>query len=66
MNCTLDEGIEAAVIRADLDTHIAAESLLGALRGINRYCRDHTTPERAVEAIVVLFLEGCSRHANKT
>jgi hypothetical protein len=47
-------------LRADLDTRIAAEALLGMLRGINRYCRDYTTPEGAVPLLVGMFIDGCS------
>jgi len=56
----LVEGIQSVALRPDLDTRIVAESLLGMLRGINRYCRDYTTPELASEAVVSLFLDGCS------
>jgi AcrR family transcriptional regulator len=56
----LSEGIAHGALRADLDTRIAAEALLGMLRGINRYCRDYTTPEGAVPLLVGMFIDGCS------
>jgi len=55
----LAEGIEHGEVRADLDTRIVAESLLGMLRGIIRYCQDYTTPEKAADAVVSVFLVGC-------
>ena len=56
----LSEGIERGEVRADLNTRIIAESLLGMLRGIIRYCQDYTTPEKAADAVVSVFLEGCA------
>lgn len=56
----LEEGAKHGAIRADIDTRIAAESLLGMLRGINRYSREYTTPERAVETVTSIFLGGCA------
>ncbi len=54
----LDEGIRRGAIKQDLDTQIAAESILGMMRGINRYCRDYTTPDRAVKVVTSIFLSG--------
>jgi AcrR family transcriptional regulator len=56
----LAEGARRGFIRKDLDTRLAAESLLGMIRGINRYCRKLTTPEKAADSIVTVFLEGCA------
>ncbi len=53
------EGIEAGSLRTGLDTRIVAESLLGMLRGINRYCREYATPESATDAVLSIFLDGC-------
>jgi len=39
---------------------MAAESLLGMMRGINRYAREYTIPERAVEIVTSIFLDGCA------
>ena len=55
----LDDGIKRGALRADLDTRIVAESLLGMLRGINRYCRDYTTPHLATDAVLSVFIDGC-------
>lgn len=57
----LNEGMKSGALRGGLDTRIIAESLLGMLRGINRYCREYTTPERATAAVLSLFLDGCAR-----
>jgi AcrR family transcriptional regulator len=57
----LQHGIENGSLRAHLDTRIAAESLLGMLRGINRYCRDYTTPEEAAPMVVGIFMDGCGQ-----
>jgi len=55
----LDEGVKRGAIKPDLDTQIAAESLLGMMRGINRYSREYTTPDRAVDIVTSIFLGGC-------
>jgi hypothetical protein len=47
-------------MRPGIDTRIAAESLLGMIRGINRYGREYTTPERAVDIVTSIFLAGCA------
>ena len=60
ISAILLEGIEGGSLRPGLDTRIVAESLLGMLRGINRYCREYTTPENATEAVVSIFLHGCA------
>ena len=46
--------------RPGIDTRIAAEALLGMIRGINRYGREYTTPERAVDIVTSIFLDGCA------
>jgi AcrR family transcriptional regulator len=56
----LIEGVKRGTLRAGLDSRIAAESLLGMLRGINRYCREYTTPESAADAVLSIFLDGCA------
>lgn len=56
----LVDGIEGGSLREGLDTRILAESLLGMLRGINRYCREYTNPESATDAVVAIFLDGCA------
>jgi AcrR family transcriptional regulator len=60
ISAILVEGIEGGSLRAGLDTRIVAESLLGMLRGINRYCREYATPESATDEVLSLFLDGCS------
>jgi len=56
----LRDGIERGAIRGDIDTRLAAESMLGMVRGLNRYGREFATPEVAVETIITIFLEGCT------
>jgi AcrR family transcriptional regulator len=56
----LDDGVKRGAIRPDIDTQLAAESLLGMMRGITRYSREHTTPDRAVDILASLFLGGCA------
>ena len=56
----LDDGVKRGAIRSGLDTRLAAESLLGMMRGINRYSRDYTTPDRAVDFVTSIFLAGCA------
>ncbi|MGH7781272.1 MAG: TetR/AcrR family transcriptional regulator [Candidatus Binataceae bacterium] len=60
----LRDGIARGAIRADLDTRLAAESMLGMVRGFNRYGREFATPEVAVETIIAIFLEGCAPKAS--
>jgi AcrR family transcriptional regulator len=55
----LDDGVKRGAMRPGIDTRIAAESLLGMMRGINRYSREYTTPERAVDIVTSIFLDGC-------
>jgi AcrR family transcriptional regulator len=59
VDAILVAGARRGTLRNDLDTRIVAESLLGMLRGINRYCREYTTPEHATNAVLSLFFEGC-------
>ncbi len=56
----LRDGVERRVIRADLDTRLAAESVLGMVRGLNRYGREFATPGVAVETIIAIFFNGCA------
>ena len=56
----LRDGVERGLLRSGLDTRVAAEALLGMMRGINRYCRDYITPEAAVPILVDIFIGGCA------
>ncbi|MFZ1887772.1 MAG: TetR/AcrR family transcriptional regulator [Candidatus Binataceae bacterium] len=56
----LRDGVTRGAIRADLDTRLAAESVLGMVRGLNRYGREFATPEVAVETIIAIFFDGCA------
>jgi AcrR family transcriptional regulator len=56
----LEEGIRRGAMRPGMDTRVAAEALLGMVRGINRYGREYTTPDRAVDTVTSIFLEGCA------
>jgi TetR/AcrR family fatty acid metabolism transcriptional regulator len=56
----LDDGIRRGAIKSGIDTRLAAEALLGMMRGINRYGREYTTPDRAVEIVTSTFLDGCA------
>ena len=60
ISAVLDDGVKRGAIRSDIDTQIAAESLLGMMRGITRYSREHTTPDRATDILTALFLSGCA------
>ena len=53
-----DDGVRRGAIRPGFDTRVAAESVLGMIRGINRYGREYTTPDRAVEIVTSIFLDG--------
>ncbi len=58
INGVFDDGVRRGAIKPGFDTRIAAETLLGMIRGINRYGREYTTPDRAVEIITSIFLDG--------
>ena len=60
ISAILVEGMKSGSLRSGLDTRIVAESLLGMLRGINRYCREYATPESAADAVLSIFLDGCA------
>ena len=60
IGAVLEDGVKRGAIRSDIDTQIAAESLLGMMRGITRYSREHTTPDRATDILTALFLSGCA------
>jgi AcrR family transcriptional regulator len=60
ISAILVEGMKSGALRGGLDTRIVAESLLGMLRGINRYCREYATPESAADAVLSIFLDGCA------
>ena len=55
----LDDAIKTGALRHGLNTQIAAEALLGMMRGVNRYGRDHVTPEQAAAIVATIFLRGC-------
>ena len=56
----LDDGLRRGAMRPGIDTRIAAEALLGMIRGINRYGREYATPDRAVDTVTSIFLDGCA------
>ena len=53
-----DDAVRRGAMRPGFDTRLAAESLLGMMRGINRYGREYTTPDRAVDIVTSIFLDG--------
>jgi TetR/AcrR family transcriptional regulator, mexJK operon transcriptional repressor len=55
----LDDAVKRGTMKPGIDTRVAAESLLGMVRGINRYGREYTTPDRAADFITSIFLDGC-------
>ena len=60
ISSVLEHGVRRGAIRPGIDTRMAAESLLGMVRGINRYGRELTTPERAADIVTSIFFDGCS------
>jgi AcrR family transcriptional regulator len=56
----LREGARNRLIRNDLDFDLMAESLLGMVRGVQRYKADHVGLEDAVHTVVTTFLDGGS------
>lgn len=57
----LEDGVKRGTMRPGIDTRMAAESLLGMVRGINRYGREFTTPERAADIVTSIFFDGCAQ-----
>lgn len=57
----LQDGAKAHLIRDDLNFELLAESLLGMMRGLDRYRRENVSFEEATLTVVSLFLDGCSR-----
>jgi AcrR family transcriptional regulator len=55
----LDDAVRRGAMRPGFDTRIAAEALLGMVRGINRYGREYTTPDHAADIVTSIFLDGC-------
>ena len=47
------------VVRDSLDARLAAEALLGMIRGVNRYSREYSSPAVAARTVVTIFLSGC-------
>jgi AcrR family transcriptional regulator len=54
----LREGAGSGLVRNDLDFDLMAESLLGMIRGVQRYKAEHVLLEDAVRTIVETFLGG--------
>jgi AcrR family transcriptional regulator len=61
VSSVLREAGAAGRIRTDLDFDLLAECLLGMMRGIQRYKRENTGLDEAIDTIVSLFLTGCVR-----
>jgi AcrR family transcriptional regulator len=57
----IESAVSKGVIRREIDSRLAAEALLGMVRGINRYAREYTTPAAAARTVVSIFLNGCAR-----
>lgn len=54
----LDDGVKRGAFRTSIDTRLAAEALLGMMRGLNRYSREYTTPGVAADTVTSIFLAG--------
>jgi AcrR family transcriptional regulator len=54
----LREGASNGLIRADLDFDLLSESLLGMIRGVQRYKGPDVQPEEAARTVVATFLHG--------
>ncbi len=59
----LAQGASSGLIRDDLDPQLLVESLLGMIRGIQRYRRGDASlsEEDMVRSVVDVFLDGCSK-----
>jgi len=65
ISTVLAQGATGGVIRDDLDPQLLVESLLGMIRGIQRYRRGAVSlsQEEVVRTVVSVFLDGCSRRS---
>jgi AcrR family transcriptional regulator len=65
----LVEVLRAAAAAGDLrdgvDERLAAEAVLGMIRGINRYARQYTSPAGAARTVIAIFLAGCLSPSRK-
>ena len=61
----LAEGVAAGAIRSDLDLSLAAESLMGMIRGVNRHRDESVSLGDAVATVVSIFVAGCTRCESK-
>jgi AcrR family transcriptional regulator len=60
ISAVLHDGVKGGAMPPGIDTRIAAELLLGMMRGVNRHGRDYATAERAVDIVTSIFLDGCA------
>jgi AcrR family transcriptional regulator len=60
VSAVLRDGARGGLIRDDLDFDLMAESLLGMVRGVQRYKGEHVVLEEAVHTVVTTFLYGGS------
>jgi AcrR family transcriptional regulator len=56
----LRDGAARGEVRADLDFDLMTESLLGMMRGVQRYKAERVEPEEALRTVVETFLHGCT------
>jgi AcrR family transcriptional regulator len=61
---TLEAAVAARHVRP-IDTRIAAEMLLGMMRGVNRYRAEADRLEELVDAVVEVFMCGIGTHAGR-
>jgi AcrR family transcriptional regulator len=52
---------DRGAMRPGLDIKLAAEALMGLVRGLCRHSRDYSVPAVAARTIVTIFLGGCFR-----
>jgi AcrR family transcriptional regulator len=55
----LKAAAERGTVRRELDAQLAAEALLGSIRGISRHQHEYTIPAVAIQTVASLFLGGC-------
>jgi AcrR family transcriptional regulator len=60
IRAALDDGVARGALRPGIDTRMASESLLGMVRGVNRYGREYTTPDCAADIVTSIFFDGCA------
>lgn len=65
IRAALAEGVAAGELRADLNTRLCSEALLGMIRGVIRFRKSTDTPETSAKTVLELFFTGMTGGARR-